>query len=37
MEVSIRGEMTVQFETVNPATLELEKNKVIPSAPRAVE
>jgi hypothetical protein len=28
MEVSIRGEMTVQFEVVNPATLELNKNKV---------
>ena len=28
MEVSIRGEMTVQFEVVNPATLELKKSKV---------
>lgn len=28
MEVSIRGEMTVQFEAVNPATLELKKSKV---------
>ena len=26
--MSIRGEMTVQFEVVNPATLELKKSKV---------
>ena len=27
MDYSIRGEMTVQFEAVNPATLEIQNNK----------